>query len=201
MLPTTLWGKAKFEVAESVIRRLQNTSSWTGSEAECRDPVFLAPNASLLVFSNFHSLGIADKVAGKSFNTRGPSDNSGSNMVSSVYITIGDPDTPWHPQFFRVPAFDQRQSLFYPSHALRQSDVRTGERHDTALRFLSRFLLVHNVVYSGMSCLDGARDSNISAKERKFYFGSFILVGAIFVVFGTFTLDIAFRASSLRSRG
>ena len=30
----TLWGKSPCEVAESVIRRLQNTSSWTGSEAE-----------------------------------------------------------------------------------------------------------------------------------------------------------------------
>ena len=39
MLPTTLWGKSPCEVAESVIRRLQNTSSWTGSEAECRDAV------------------------------------------------------------------------------------------------------------------------------------------------------------------
>ena len=42
MLPTTLWGKSPCEVAESVIRRLQNTSSWTGSEAECRDAVCLA---------------------------------------------------------------------------------------------------------------------------------------------------------------
>ena len=39
----------------------------------------------------------------------GPSDNSGRNMVSSVLITVGDPDTPWHPHFFRVPAFDPRQ--------------------------------------------------------------------------------------------
>ena len=39
----------------------------------------------------------------------GPSDNSGRNMVSSVFITVGDPDTPWHPHFFRVPAFDRRQ--------------------------------------------------------------------------------------------
>ena len=124
-------------------------------------------------------------------------------------MTIGRADTPWHSVLesrrFRVPAFDQRQSMFYPSHALRQSDVRTGEPRDTALRFLSRFLLVHNVVYPGMSCLDGARDSNISAKEHlmfcKCYFGSFILVGAFFVVIGTFALDIAFRASSLRSRG
>ena len=43
ILPTTLWGKSPCEVAEeSVIRRLQNTSSWTGSEAECRDAVCLA---------------------------------------------------------------------------------------------------------------------------------------------------------------
>ena len=30
-------------------------------------------------------------------------------MVSSVFITVGDPDTPWHPHFLRVPAFDPRQ--------------------------------------------------------------------------------------------
>ena len=44
LLPTMLWGKSPCEVAESVIRRLQNTSSWTGSEAECRDAVCFAPN-------------------------------------------------------------------------------------------------------------------------------------------------------------
>ena len=39
LLPTMLWGKSPCEVAESVIRRPQNTSLWTGSEAECRDAV------------------------------------------------------------------------------------------------------------------------------------------------------------------
>ena len=39
MLPTTLWGKSPCEVSECVIRRLQNTISWTGSEAECRNAV------------------------------------------------------------------------------------------------------------------------------------------------------------------
>ena len=34
MLTTSLWRKSPCEVAVSVIRRLQNTSSWTGSEAE-----------------------------------------------------------------------------------------------------------------------------------------------------------------------
>ena len=43
ILSTTLWGKSQCEVAEeSVIRRLQNTILWTGSEAECRDAVCLA---------------------------------------------------------------------------------------------------------------------------------------------------------------
>ena len=42
MLPSTLWGKSTCEVSENVIRRLQNTSSWTDSEAECRDAVCLA---------------------------------------------------------------------------------------------------------------------------------------------------------------
>ena len=36
ILPMKLWGKSPCEVSESVIRRLQNTSSWSGSEAECR---------------------------------------------------------------------------------------------------------------------------------------------------------------------
>ena len=39
LLPTKLWRKSPFEVAESVIGRPQNTSLWTGSEAECRDAV------------------------------------------------------------------------------------------------------------------------------------------------------------------
>ena len=34
--------KSLCEIAESVIRRLQNTSSWTGSETVCRDAVCLA---------------------------------------------------------------------------------------------------------------------------------------------------------------
>ena len=47
--------------------------------------------------------------------------------LSSVFMTIGRADTPWHSVLesrrFRVPVFDQRQSMFYPSHALQQSDV------------------------------------------------------------------------------
>ena len=39
MLPTTLREMSPCDVAESVIGRPQNTSSWTGSEAECRDAV------------------------------------------------------------------------------------------------------------------------------------------------------------------
>ena len=36
MFSTTLWGKSPFEVAGNVIGRLKDTSSWTGSESECR---------------------------------------------------------------------------------------------------------------------------------------------------------------------
>ena len=39
LLPTTLWGKSPCEVSERFIRRPQNTSFWTGIEAECRDAV------------------------------------------------------------------------------------------------------------------------------------------------------------------
>ena len=37
--PATLWGKSPFEVAESVIGRPKDNSSWTGSESECRGAV------------------------------------------------------------------------------------------------------------------------------------------------------------------
>ena len=36
LLPTMLWGKSPFEVAESVIGRPKDSSSWTGSKTECR---------------------------------------------------------------------------------------------------------------------------------------------------------------------
>ena len=39
MIPTTLWGKSPFEVAENVIGRPKDTSSWAGSESEYRDAV------------------------------------------------------------------------------------------------------------------------------------------------------------------
>ena len=39
---SSLWGKSQFEVAASIIRRLQNTISWTCSEAEC--PRFRSPS-------------------------------------------------------------------------------------------------------------------------------------------------------------
>ena len=39
MLPTTLWGKSPCEFSESVIGKPQNTSSWSSSEADCRDAV------------------------------------------------------------------------------------------------------------------------------------------------------------------
>ena len=38
-VPNDVVGKSPFEDSEIVIRRLQNTSSWTGSEAECHDAV------------------------------------------------------------------------------------------------------------------------------------------------------------------
>ena len=42
----------------------------------------------------------------------GPSDSFGRNTVwnftSSVFKTVGDADTPWHPQFFSAFTFDFR---------------------------------------------------------------------------------------------
>ena len=53
-------------------------------------------------------------------STSWTSDNSGRNKVwnfsGSVFMIIGDADTPWHPQFFqrshfRVPEFDRRETF------------------------------------------------------------------------------------------
>ena len=85
-------------------------------------------------------------------------------------MTNGDADTPWHPQFLNPVTFESQRltndsPMVYPSHALRHGDVRFGEPRDTALRFTSRFLLVHSVVYPGMSCLE--RGGRFQHKRQK----------------------------------
>ena len=75
-----------------------------------------------------HPPGIPDEFAGKSSNTSGPSSSSGRNMVwnfsSSVFMIIGDADTPWHPQFFSAATFESQRltqdgTTLDPSHGLR----------------------------------------------------------------------------------
>ena len=50
----------------------------------------------------------------------------------SVFLTVPDADTPWHPQFFCPVIFESQRSTYdspmvYPNHALRHGDVRIGE--------------------------------------------------------------------------
>ena len=64
-------------------------------------------------------------------------------LLLAVFVTIGDADTPWHPQVLNPVTFESQRltkdsPMVYPSHALRHGDVRTGEPCDT-LRFSSRF--------------------------------------------------------------
>ena len=56
-----------------------------------------------------HLLSIAEQVAGNSSDTQSAFrqlwQKSGVKRrwhdLSSVFMTVDDPDTPWHPQFFR----------------------------------------------------------------------------------------------------
>ena len=52
------------------------------------------------MMATYHPLGTAGKVAGK-FHW---------DDLSSVYMTVGDADTFWHPQFFSTVIFESQRS-------------------------------------------------------------------------------------------
>ena len=80
MLLSTLWGKSPCEVAETVIGRLQNTSSWTGNEAECRVSVFLA--RSHRHCGESPPCGVSESVIGRLQNTSSWTGNEAECRVS-----------------------------------------------------------------------------------------------------------------------
>ena len=50
-------------------------------------------------------------------------------------MTVGDPDAPWHPQFFGTIAFDSQRLTKDPSDGLWRGDGRSGESREPGLRF------------------------------------------------------------------
>ena len=77
-------------------------------------------------------------------------------VLSSVFRTVDDADTPWYPQFFYVVTFESQCSTkdgptIGPSRGLRHGYVRIDESRDPALLFSSRLLLVHHVAFPDMS--------------------------------------------------
>ena len=77
-------------------------------------------------------------------------------VLSSVCTTIGYADTPWRPQFFDSITVESQRTTddgptVDPSHGLRHGCVRIGKPRETALLFSSRFLLVHQAAYTGLS--------------------------------------------------
>ena len=131
MLSTTLWGKSPFEVAGSVIGRPKDTSSWGGSESECRVTVCVGVlrnsnySASAQLRASTERVSrIPLKSGPRSFFRETPNgrtrlthlvllDRSPENhptpslhhtvwnFTSSMLMTVGDADTPWHHQVFR----------------------------------------------------------------------------------------------------
>ena len=78
--------------------------------------------------------------------------------LSSVFVTVGDADTPWHPQFFTAVTFEslrltENGATVDPSDGPRHGDVRIGEPREPVFRFSSRLRLVHHVACPGMSLL------------------------------------------------
>ena len=128
------------------------------------------------MMATYHSLGIAGKVAGNHPTHSGPSDSSGRNVVelhqrelSNVFMTVGDADIFWHPQFFSTISFEFEVTHFVVlpkfrrlteggatvdhSHDIQHGDVRIGGPHEPGLLISPRSLLVHKVVRPGMSSL------------------------------------------------
>ena len=74
--------------------------------------------------------------------------------LSSVFMTVGDADTPWHPQFFGAVTFEslrltENGATVDPSDGLRHGDVRIGDPREPVFRFSSCLLLVHHVACPG----------------------------------------------------
>ena len=57
-----------------------------------------------------HLPGILERLQVSHPTPSGPSDSSGRskvwNFTSSVFMTVGDADKPWHPQFFSAVTFE-----------------------------------------------------------------------------------------------
>ena len=54
------------------------------------------------------------------------------DFAGSVFMTVGDAKTPWHPQFFSAATFESQRltqdcTTIDPSHGLRHCDVRIGQ--------------------------------------------------------------------------
>ena len=107
------------------------------------------------IMATFHPPGITGEVACKSSKTqwafRQLWKKYGVELhqldLGSVFPTVGDPDTLWHPQFLGVITFWSQRSTndgptMDPSDGPRHCDARIGEPRDPILRFSSRRLLV-----------------------------------------------------------
>ena len=85
------------------------------------------------------------------FLTSGPSDSSGRNTVwiftSSVFMTVGDADTPWHPQFFSAATFES-QCLTQDSTTI---DLSHGPRLEEEL--VAHFVILPIYHEGGLCCV------------------------------------------------
>ena len=78
--------------------------------------------------------------------------------LPAVFMTVGNAFTSWHPQFFSAATleckrFTKDSATADTSDGRRHGDVRIGEPGDPTLRFSSRLLFVHKIVYPCMSSL------------------------------------------------
>ena len=97
--------------------------------------------------AKFHPPGIAEEVAGTSSNTqcafRQLREKYGVKRrrhdLSSVFMTVDDPDTPWHPQLFSAVSFEP-QRLTEDGATVRTSSVLPSSSH-----FESQFWVEKNI--------------------------------------------------------
>ena len=93
----------------AALHRQRNTSAWCWPLEACESLNTQHLTAETGVMATCHLFGIAEQVAGN------PSDTQSAfrqlwekygvkrrrHDLSSVFMTVVDPDTPWHPQFVR----------------------------------------------------------------------------------------------------
>jgi len=122
MLQETLENIARSAIAKETINVVLGMECREGPEGEHKAKRLIEANAHLFadIHATFHKQDVAGELAGKSSNTQHAYKEALNRYApqlakcdpSRVFLTVGDADTLWHPQFFGALAYE---ALMLPS--------------------------------------------------------------------------------------